>query len=571
MAEQATTKGGGIGDILATRDRDFLVRNSGEKVKISSIEASTVALYFSASWCPPCRKFTPKLVQIYEEQATQDKSLEVVFISRDRDEESFDAYFAKMPWLAVPFPDSQCLQRLMNRYKVNGIPNLIILGGETGEIYTKEGVELISEYGIGASPFTLERINELKEQEKAAKDNQTIHSVLGTPTRDYLISSTGGKVPISELEGKYVALLFMVRPIEEFTAVLTKIYDKLKEVGEKFEVVAVYFNNDELMFNESFASMPWLAIPHGDKMCDKLVRYFELRALPTLVLIGPDGKTLNNNIADVIEEHGSDAREGFPFNVEKLKIFAEKSKAKAASQTLESLLVKGDLNFVIGKDGAKVPVSELFGKTVILYFSAKWCQPCRDFLPTLVKEYDKIKKNSDDFEIIFISIDKDQSSYDEFFSDMPWLALPLRDERKDSLMKKFKIRAIPSLIVIGPSGMTLTMDAKSHLVAHGADAFPFTEETLQELEKKLDEEAKEWPEKVKHELHERHELVLTRCGTDTYTCDGCEGLGSSWYYRCDRCEFNLHPKCALGTEKKGEATGEAPAGYECDGGVCRKA
>jgi len=159
------------------------------------MQASSVALYFSASWCPPCRRFTPKLVQVYEQLTTQDRSLEVVFVSRDRDEESFNAYFAKMPWLAVPFSDSDCLQRLNKRYKVNGIPNLVILSGETGEIYTKEGVKFISDYGVGASPFTLERINELKEQEKAAKDNQTVHSVLGTHTRDYLISSTGDKVP----------------------------------------------------------------------------------------------------------------------------------------------------------------------------------------------------------------------------------------------------------------------------------------------------------------------------------------------------------------------------------------
>lgn len=165
------------------------------QVKISAIEASTVALYFSASWCPPCRKFTPTLVEVYRELTSHDSnSLEVVLVSRDRDEESFNAYFAKMPWLAVPFADSECLERLVKRYKVNGIPNLVILGGETGEIYTKEGVKFINEYGVGVSPFTLERIDELKEQEKAAKENQTIHSVLGTPTRDYLISSKGGKV-----------------------------------------------------------------------------------------------------------------------------------------------------------------------------------------------------------------------------------------------------------------------------------------------------------------------------------------------------------------------------------------
>ncbi|CAL4939875.1 unnamed protein product [Urochloa decumbens] len=585
MAEAAPTTNGvggsGIGAILAAGDRDFLVRNSGEQVKISSIEASPVALYFSASWCPPCRRFTPKLIETYKELASEGKSFEVVFVSGDQDEEAFNEYFAKMPWLAVPFSDSEGREGLNGQFKVSGIPNLVILDAKTGEVYTDDGVPFVSEYGVEAYPFTPERITELKEQEKAAKANQTIQSVLGTSTRDYLISNKGDKVPISELEGKYVGLCFVVNgygPVVEFTDVLAKIYEKLKEVGEKFEVVAVSLDSDESSFNESFAKMPWLAIPQGDKMCEKLVSYFELSSLPTLVLIGTDGKTLNTNVADIIEEHGFDAWEGFPFSSEKLEILAEKAKAKAASQTLESLLISGDLNFVIGKDGAKVPVSELVGKTVLLYFSAKWCGPCRAFLPTLVKEYNKIKEKNGDFEIIFISSDRDQSSFDEFFSEMPWMALPLEDERKAFLKKTFRIRGIPSLVAIGPTGQTVSKDAKAQLMLHGADAFPFTEERLEELQKELDEMAKGWPEKLKHELHEEHELVLLRRGPrGTYGCDGCEEMGSSWSYRCDECDFDLHPKCALAKEEKkgeqedGKAAEEAPAGYVCEGDVCRKA
>ncbi|KAK3151863.1 hypothetical protein QOZ80_3AG0251710 [Eleusine coracana subsp. coracana] len=553
MAEAATTEGGGIGEFLVSGDRDFLLRNTGEQVKVSSVEASTVALYFSASWCPPCKRFTPKLIEVYNELASQGKSFEVVFVSGDQDEEAFSAYFAKMPWLAVPFSDSEGREGLDGRFKVTGIPHLVILNAKKGEVYTEDGVEFVSEYGVEAYPFTQEKINELKEQEKAAKDNQTIHTVFGTAARDYLISNKGDKVPISELE------------------VLAKIYEKLKEMGEKFEVVAVSLDSDESSFNKSFANMPWLAIPHGDKMSEKLVRYFELSTLPTLVLIGPDGKTLNNNIADIIEDHGCEAWEGFPFNAEKLDILAEKAKAKAASQTLESLLVSGDLDFVVGKDGTKVPVSELVGKTVLLYFSAKWCGPCRAFLPTLVKEYNKIKEKNKDFEIIFISSDRDQSSFDDFFSEMPWFALPLEDERKASLKKTFKIQGIPSLIAIGPTGQTVARDAKNLLMIHGADAFPFTKEKLDELQKKMDEMAKGWPEKLKHELHDEHELVLMRC--DVYSCDGCEDLGHTWTYRCEECEFDLHPKCALAEVKSEEnkASEEAPAGYVCEGGVCRKA
>jgi len=153
-----------------------------------------VAIYFSASWCPPCQRFTPKLIEAYKELTSHGKSFEVIFVSGDQDEEAFNAYFAKMPWLAVPFSDSEGRKSLDERFEVNGIPHLVFLDAKTGEVLTDEGVEFVSEYGIEAYPFTTERINELKEQEKAAKDNQTIHSVLGTPNRDYVISSTGEKV-----------------------------------------------------------------------------------------------------------------------------------------------------------------------------------------------------------------------------------------------------------------------------------------------------------------------------------------------------------------------------------------
>lgn len=46
--------------------------------------------------------------------------------------------------------------------------------------------------------------------------------------------------------------------------------------------------------------------------------------------------------------------EAWPFSLEKLQELQERKKAKLKDQTLESLLVSGDLNFVIGKDGVKV-------------------------------------------------------------------------------------------------------------------------------------------------------------------------------------------------------------------------
>lgn len=113
----------------------------------------------------------------------------------------------------------------------------------------------------------------------------------------------------------------------------------------------ISLDDDQGSFEKDFKSMPWFALPLKDKICGKLVRYFELSALPTLVVIGPDGKTLHMNAAEAIEEYGVLA---YPFTPEKFKELLEIEKAKEEAQTLESILVLGDLDFVIGKDGAKV-------------------------------------------------------------------------------------------------------------------------------------------------------------------------------------------------------------------------
>jgi len=93
---------------------------------------------------------------------------------------------------------------------------------------------------------------------------------------------------------------------------------------------------------------------------------------------------------------------------------------------------------------------------------------------------------------------------------MPWLALPFGDVRKQILVRKFKIQGIPAAVAIGPSGRTTIKEARMHLTAYRADAFPFTEEHLKQLEEKLEEQAKGWPEKVKHELHAEHELIRSK-------------------------------------------------------------
>ncbi|KAK4376871.1 hypothetical protein RND71_003167 [Anisodus tanguticus] len=562
--------------LLGSSDRDFLIRNNGDQVKLDTLKEKNVGLYFSASWCGPCQRFTPNLVEAYNELLPKG-DFEVVFLTADQDDESFNEYFSKMSWLAVPFSDSETRERLDELFDVKGIPHLVILDA-SGKVVTDSGVEIIVEHGVEGYPFTQEWLNQIKEQEETDKREQSLKSILESQSRNYVIAADGRKVPVAELEGKIVGLYFSMTSFEErgsFTLKLIEIYDKLKAQGENFEIVMIPLDNEDEdeSFKKGFASMPWFSLPLKDKTCEKLARYFELSTLPTLVIIGTDGKTLHSNVAEAIEEHGVLA---YPFTLEKLAELEQIEKAKREAQTLESILVTGDHDFVIGKNGEKILVSDLVGKNILLYFSEHWCPPCRDFTPKLKEAYETIKAKNGPLEVIFISSDQDQASFDGYFATMLWLALPFGDERKASLSRLFKVQGIPTLVAIGPSGKTVTTEARNLIMCHAAEAFPFTEERMEEIEAEM---AKGWPEKLKHKLHE-HELLLTK--RLAYICDECNESGEVWSFYCEECDFDLDPKCALEEKKEnnmnpeedqkeqGKEDQKANEGWICDGEVCFK-
>lgn len=89
-----------------------------------------ILVYFSAHWCPPCRKFTPVLVRYYRD-AGEDRPFEVLFVSSDRREEDMFNYMEKMkmPWPAARFRSSLA-KTLNDRYCGPGIPCLVLVTPE---------------------------------------------------------------------------------------------------------------------------------------------------------------------------------------------------------------------------------------------------------------------------------------------------------------------------------------------------------------------------------------------------------------------------------------------------------
>jgi len=97
---------------------DTLVTSSGQTIVSASIteepclEGSSakhvLGLYFAANWCPPCREFTPLLVEFYNRFRKTGSTyclVDIIFVSSDVDEESYLEYLKKMPWPAMPYND----------------------------------------------------------------------------------------------------------------------------------------------------------------------------------------------------------------------------------------------------------------------------------------------------------------------------------------------------------------------------------------------------------------------------------------------------------------------------------
>ena len=120
-----------------------LLSATGEVTPDTALAAPVVAIYFSAHWCPPCRGFTPALAKLYKEWNATTKEIEIIFVSRDKDEPSFAGYFKEMPWLAIPFEEKTVVDQLRTKYKVNSIPCLVVVDkkGEPLELRARDTVD----------------------------------------------------------------------------------------------------------------------------------------------------------------------------------------------------------------------------------------------------------------------------------------------------------------------------------------------------------------------------------------------------------------------------------------------
>jgi nucleoredoxin len=63
-------------------------------------------------------------------------------------------------------------------------------------------------------------------------------------------------------------------------------------------------------------------------------------------------------------------------------------------------------------------------------------------------------------EIIFVSCDKSEAEFNEYYGTMPWLSIPHGDPKAHSVMTQFGIQGVPHLMILKKDGTAAIPNAR---------------------------------------------------------------------------------------------------------------
>lgn len=131
-ATSATAPSSGVTNQIASYlDGDLVSLEGGQLRKFDSaslLSKKYLLVYYSAHWCPPCRTFTPELVNWYNSVSAQHDKFDIIFYSNDRSEDDMLTYMTdtSMPWPALEYRKTR-LRNILSKFAGPGIPDLVLL------------------------------------------------------------------------------------------------------------------------------------------------------------------------------------------------------------------------------------------------------------------------------------------------------------------------------------------------------------------------------------------------------------------------------------------------------------
>jgi len=116
-------------------------------------------------------------------------------------------------------------------------------------------------------------------------------------------------------------------------------------------------------------------------------------------------------------------------------------------RSLEAALVPDDKQATQPLDGAEY---------ILVYQGRKECSRCARFTPSLLKTYSKLKAESDNFEVVFMSQDRTERLHNEHVRDknMPWKVLPF-NKRFATPAADLQGDLLPVVYLVKPDGTVI--------------------------------------------------------------------------------------------------------------------
>ena len=112
------------------------------------------------------------------------------------------------------------------------------------------------------------------------------------------------------LKSKLVGLYFSAHwcpPCQHFTPLLADFYKEVNATETQMEIIFVNFDKEKSKFDEYRSTMPWIAIPYGDKRLAALAEKFNIVGIPHLVVLDSTGNVLVQNGRPDVQKKGAAA------------------------------------------------------------------------------------------------------------------------------------------------------------------------------------------------------------------------------------------------------------------------
>jgi len=241
-----------------------------------------------------------------------------------------------------------------------------------------------------------------------------------------------------------------------FAAEKSAVSDELQGLIKKIQTKLQDEKKTEKDLADELKEFDTLLAKHKDEKTDEVANILNMKAMLYLQVIEDTDKGV-----EAIKQLKRDFPDTqFGKNADKI---LDSIKQQAEAKKVKSALVKGakfpdfDEKDVAGKP---LSIASYKGKVVLLDFWATWCPPCRAELPSVIKTYEKHHPNG--FEIIGISLDKEESKLTSFTKDkgMTWQQFYDGKGWGNKLAVKYGVQSIPATYLLDSEGKILAQDLR---------------------------------------------------------------------------------------------------------------